>query len=915
MPGANISSGPKGPGDGPTGEAKATLKDSNGDLIGEATLTDPKKAEGIAYDENGKPVAKVVVTPLKEEKPRPEPKPNPEPEPKPKPELKPEPNPDPESKPKPELKPEPNPDPEQKPKPELKPTLKAKRTMMILNVQDEADATAARTARYTLNEKLREGLKPDQGLPADTGKIRKFAHGIKGFVRGITSLATRSGRSRFKHHIAEDYYLERYSQQEQKLLREVYKRLSLGEDIDELVGGKEKAKALRAEVRELIGRMKQGHVRGAEELREINEGASEADKELSRELTELIKTYAAPDSKMTLKECLAEKEKIIERYKEKTSGKKDSLFTTKDDVTVDEFKKLIKDYRSDVRNGEIALDDIKLQVNIGRAASTVRETNKSRLDRVAKFLQRHRLTAAIANPLTLGLGVSLGVGMMAAKTGLSIKATALGAIGAGALISGAFAAFRKRKEVNEDLAYASQLRTLGQDGKDGTRTKELQDLGYKQVDGEKLVSDLKNANRVLVNFSRRKQKPVSIDELVEPIKVIVTADTLINEGHARGKDFIRLGPQPQKRIFEVEKQIAKAKIALKELVAAGKVDASVVEDMAKALQQSVSVEVSVNVDKTDNDRARYRKRQMYNAFRRTALTGAVSAVVVGGALAGARELVEHHGQIDLFGHHVGGQGHDSVQVDSEPVAADGPAVEVHHLTPEEFVGRNAEHTLEIHRHTGSWMDNNTHQPDFNEVRVYWAGEHGSGINADGSIDLTLKHMAPDGSFHDGAHIDPQALGADGKLGVFISASKDTQNHPFFVPVDHNGAIHITPDNPAYAFFGRTADGQAVFNGHTLEIAAMPADGSAPYILATLKGHGMESIPVVEHVPVTPVVAQVPAHPDYVWPVIPSSKRDALAVDDLIRRKKEEEEELEEAAGRRGWHRKKYNSEQAPIWRR
>lgn len=175
------------------------------------------------------------------------------------------------------------------------------------------------------------------------------------------------------------------------------------------------------------------------------------------------------------------------------------------------------------------------------------------------------------------------------------------------------------------------------------------------------------------------------------------------------------------------------------------------------------------------------------------------------------------------------------------------------VTSAAYVEANEDLTHHIRR--GLWYDNDTPKPVFdkNELKQWWGGENGSGIDAKGNYVFSVNHMAPGGSYHDNLSVDAQERLKAGGLKMLFSLSRDTQHQVFEVAIDAQGNAIIPPDSEIAKLMFKEVDGHAVFIGQYAEVAqdmGLDQDGVEKVrILSTVVGEGRDSIvtPPVPHV--------------------------------------------------------------------
>ena len=166
--------------------------------------------------------------------------------------------------------------------------------------------------------------------------------------------------------------------------------------------------------------------------------------------------------------------------------------------------------------------------------------------------------------------------------------------------------------------------------------------------------------------------------------------------------------------------------------------------------------------------------------------------------------------------------------------------------PKEFVANMHDHALKISRKL--WYDNDTPKPIFdkNELKLWWGGKSGAGIDQNGNYVFSVKHMMPDGSYHKNFSADAQDLMKTGKLKMLLSLSKDTQNKVFEIPIDASGNAVIDPKSEIGKLFFANEGGHAKFLGKYAEVAQMMGNknqngAEAVRILATHVGKGVDHV--------------------------------------------------------------------------
>lgn len=160
-------------------------------------------------------------------------------------------------------------------------------------------------------------------------------------------------------------------------------------------------------------------------------------------------------------------------------------------------------------------------------------------------------------------------------------------------------------------------------------------------------------------------------------------------------------------------------------------------------------------------------------------------------------------------------------------------------SPQEFIEKHPREFIRIHREL--WYDNNTPAPNFdlNELRQYWGGENGTGIDKNGNYIFNIANMRSDWSFHGTETANAPQLIQEGKMYVALSMTRGTQQWVEMIPVDGNGNALID----AHSFAGKnlfeTVDGHAHFKGafaEAVQVTGQTQDGGvSAKMLSTVIG--------------------------------------------------------------------------------
>ena len=165
--------------------------------------------------------------------------------------------------------------------------------------------------------------------------------------------------------------------------------------------------------------------------------------------------------------------------------------------------------------------------------------------------------------------------------------------------------------------------------------------------------------------------------------------------------------------------------------------------------------------------------------------------------------------------------------------------------------------------------------DQNELRTYWGGANGSGVNAHGDYEMDISHMTPDGSFQNGLSIDAQDAMKKGSLQAMVSLTEGTQHTPIAVSITPEGKVIFDHNNPLWQqIFKPDANGHMVAHVKYIEIVENrgTVDG-VEHIrpLGTYVGEGLdkikETVPSHEDIVTNNLNTPLGDEPPYFIPVL------------------------------------------------
>ena len=179
------------------------------------------------------------------------------------------------------------------------------------------------------------------------------------------------------------------------------------------------------------------------------------------------------------------------------------------------------------------------------------------------------------------------------------------------------------------------------------------------------------------------------------------------------------------------------------------------------------------------------------------------------------------------------------------IYTDMPPVSEHvHESAYEYIKNHSHGTTRMHRH--EWEDNDTAAFDHNELRTYWGGVNGTGVDANGDYVLDVSHMTSGGSWHGAHDIDALQKMQNGELKMAFSLSRDTQHDTFQVPVGPDGLVHIPANSEIGQRMMEQVSGHAHFTGKFMEVVTPTGEvakdgGEIVDVLSSLKSGGHDMI--------------------------------------------------------------------------
>ena len=132
---------------------------------------------------------------------------------------------------------------------------------------------------------------------------------------------------------------------------------------------------------------------------------------------------------------------------------------------------------------------------------------------------------------------------------------------------------------------------------------------------------------------------------------------------------------------------------------------------------------------------------------------------------------------------------------------------------EEYTASHSNEFSRIHRL--GWGDNGTTKPDLNELKL-----RDPELGPDGKIHVSIANMTKGGSVMNGRVINPVELAKEGKMELWVSASKSTQFTPAQIVFDEKGIATIDPESAAGKLFSFDEKGTLISRPRFTEAVAV-----------------------------------------------------------------------------------------------
>jgi len=680
--------------------------------------------------------------------------------------------------------------------------------------------------------------------------------GIGGFFKKI-----------WKHNLFNEVYRQKEITKARTAIREsgnVY----IGEGGD----AKHHAAANQAIVERFVSEYDETLHKEAGEKRETL-GNTETEKAIQGKIRKLVIDYAT--SKETPSDEVFQAEKI--RIFNELKGVKKNIIE-KGDLYADNVLEIAKQIRQNIDHNKGCADlDIDFEVVVGKAKAGARtEAQFNAVDRITEKIHKSPIGRFVNEAtITSAVAIAYNVGIAASQRIASSKLAALGTFGATAILGGGIAAARESRKI--EVERKQHFREMAQgksfDSSKSEHRTEMEKSRYETRDAVSLIQGLEQTLYTLDKNGVQKLKNLDQAGVENALKQLADIESRIKLSDTQKIDLIS---------YSDVKNIEGERLALDLARAKAKVDIRKITKGNSADTYLAQLQGDRIKELTKGDRGIEEKNALFQTMKKKKVRWAAVKGIAWGLVGGtvAQEIIfsplnyQQHGLIEGL-----------VSPGSRTAGAD-----PQHLTSLEFVRRyfsgelppgsggsgsfvSPQEYLAAH-HDGMekirrllWYDNDTPKPIFdkNELKLWWGGTRGTGIDAHGNYVFNMKHMLPDGSYHKNFSADAQDLMQSGKLKMIFSLSKDTQNQVFEIPIDAKGNAVIDPNSETGKMLFKNTGGHAEFLGKYAEVAQMMGskDGAEQVrILATHVGKGVSQIelpsaPYIIDQPVIPIFGRTP----------------------------------------------------------
>jgi hypothetical protein len=696
--------------------------------------------------------------------------------------------------------------------------------------------------------------------------------GVRGFLRKI-----------WTHNLAREYYRQK---EISKARREIQQSGNLyagekGEKTDHENAMNAIVERFQAEYED------ENLLRKGEEKKTLDEKQS-GEAGLKKSIQDLMKRFAS--GTITEEQFKLEKNNLFDNNLTGPENKKSSRKDASISIYADNLLEIAKQVKDSIAHGKglDALDE-DFEIIVGKARAGVEsEAQYNAVDRITEKIQKS-FVGRFANEATVAAAVAIAYGFLAkgAVNAAHRGAKLVGPFGMGlsAGIGGVVAGIRENKRVKEERAQHAREMAKGKQIESGSkRREEMEKFRY----GTKGANELSGNLREALEGLKTQPSEQKLQTVIEHLNEINSRITFSEQERI---DLVSFSDSKnvEKERTSMYIAAAEAKVYLKKNIHADWATAYNNEQQLNEYLQQTKEEKIRNKflgEKTLKDEAFIKMKRGKVAW--AVAKGLGIGLVVGTVAQEAGAVLSRNGNEGVFsgatsnglGHRytalaylrhlfAGDLPHDEISQHlphnvAPPVlpaheipqnlphneAFPGPPIHEFSsheavVSTKDFVKDHEQLFSKIKR--GAWGDNNTPRPDRNELKLWWGGNNGTGIDKNGNYVFNIKHMTRGGSFHGGKHWDPQKLMKAGKMKMLLSLSGDTQNQVIEIPIDANGNAIIDPNSEIGKIAFANAGGKAKFLGKFAEVAVVgeKTNGAAHVnVLATHVGKGINSLKTI-----------------------------------------------------------------------
>jgi hypothetical protein len=752
----------------------------------------------------------------------------------------------------------------------------------------------------------------DQARDMAEEKMTSSQEKLKGFGGFIKKIWT--------HNLAREYY-------RQKEIVRARREIQQSGKPENLYAGEKGEKsdhdeAMKAIVERFAMEYEEDETLRAGEEKKLLKNENPEEKNAKNILQDLVKRYATGSIDET--QFNLEKNDFFRNNLGSVKGEKGGSLVKKGSLYADNLLEIAKQIKNDIEHGmRIDALDLDFDIIIGKAKAGVEtQAQYNAVDRITEKIQKS-FVGGFVNEATLSLAVAAvyGVGIKGTMSAAQRAAKWVGPVGLGlsAGIGGAVAGIKENKRLKEERAQHIREMAKGKKIEKGSkRREEMEKFRYETKNAADLTGDLEKSLKSLMESPDK-------DKLEKVLADITEIDSRVAFSKSEKIDMISFSDS--KKVEQERTKMFKSTGEAKEYLKknADQSGAEKYKDEA-GLKECLSKMKKEKI-KNDFEKNRELKDKAFNKMKRGKIAWAVARGVLIGTAVGvaAQEVMavagnSHEGIFNSSGTNNAGQIHHFTSLEylrryfsGELPQADGRQLHgaisqyVQELGHEVKVGTNDyvknHEDLFSKIKRGYWADNDTLKPDKNELKLWWGGEHNTGINSDGKYVFNVKNMVPGNSAHGGANFNPQELIKEGKLKLLVSLSSDTQNQVVEIPIDIDGNAIIDPNSEIGKLAFQNIDGHAKFIGKFAEVAAIGENKDGiDYvdILATHKGEGVDNVSEIIKDKVSDIQTEVldkPVDYDVEWPyAIPLPKIARKSLEELGKKPEAEVQQPEKKEG-------------------